>query len=790
MKGKFIKFAAILGLFPAFAFAFVVQQIQYQGVQRIPLSSVEANNPIKVGEDLTPDLSNQALSDLFKTGYFKNVQFYNQNGTLIVQVEELPTIAAVNIKGNSLIKTAQLTTVLNSVGLQVGNMFNQTLINQIQQSLVTEYNSQGKYAVQVNVDVVPTTDNRVNVDINISEGLDTKIEDINITGNQIFTDKQLIKAIPMSTPNLVSFFTGTDVYSSDKMQKAMQALTDFYLNHGYLDFHVNSAEASLNTTHTKAYVTINVTEGEQYKFTGFGFKGDLILPEADLSKLVKIKVGDMYSKQVLTDAQTAIVDALGDQGYAFVNVNPVPTIDATNRTVFINFYVTPGQKVYINQVEFGGNTVANDSTLRKYMKFAEGSTYSKTKVDESTVALEQLPYTPQVSESTEPVPNSNNQVNVKYNVTEQAANQVSAAIGYGGFYGWIFQTGFNMSDLFGTGNTFGINAQVSRPYQSITANLTQPFFTLSGVSQSEGVYFTRNNASDEGLANFSTNSYGATLGYQIPISTWNSFTFGGGVDHTTLQQPGDSESATVTAFTNQYGEEYNTYSINFGLSRDSTNNPWFPTQGQRAGISANLAVPGSDLTFYQLSADGSIYKGINQYVTVMVGANAAYGGGYGGTAHLPFFRDYYAGGWGTAPGVGTVRGYADGQMGPQDTIICTDSTQCTPGSTSEGQALGGNLLVNANLEFYFPVPFTDNPNIKFISFLDAGNVYQTYSSTTVWSAAGNPNHPNFGNIAYTAGVGVEMHIPYLGSIGFDVAEPINKTPSNTQFFDFTLGTVF
>lgn len=791
MSGKIRKIGLALALAPLFAQAFIVKQIEYQGIERVPLSSVEANNPVQVGEDLTPALSNQAISDLFKTGYFKNVQFYNQNGTLIIAVEELPTIAEVNIKGNSLIKTDQLKSVLNNVGLQVGNMFSQTLINQIQQSLITEYNSQGKYAVQVNVDVVPVTDNRVNLTINISEGLNAKIKDINITGNTVFSDKELIKQLPISTPGFFAFFTGTDVYTADKLQKTITALTNFYLNHGYLDFQVNSAQASLDSTHTKAYVTLNVTEGKQYQFTGFGFKGDLILPEAQLAKLVGIQTGKIYSKQVVNNAQQAIVYAIGDKGYAFVNVNAVPTVDKDKRTVYITFYITPGQKVYIKQLEFNGNTVANDATLRERMKFVEGSTYSKTKIDQSTIALEQLPYTPQVTENTEPVAGSNNQVNVNYNVTEQAANSVNGAIGYGGFYGVILQAGFNLVDLFGTGNTFGINTSISRPYQNVSLNLTQPFITLSGVSQSESLYFTRNDAAEEGLANFSTNSYGGTLAYQIPISTWNSFNIGGQFDHTVLQQPGDSESATVTAFTNQYGDEYNSYLLNFGITRNSTNNPWFPTQGTRANIGANIAVPGSDLTYYLLNISAEWYHALNPYVTMMISGAGGYGGGYGGTANLPFFRNFYAGGWGTTPGVGTVRGYSDGQMGPQDTIICTDPTVCTVGSTSQGQALGGNLLVNANLQFYFPVPFTSNPNMKLISFIDAGNVYQTYYSPAVWNAGSSPAHPTLSNIAYTAGIGIEMYIPMLGGgLGFDIAEPLNKTPNNTQFFDFNLGATF
>ncbi len=775
-----------LAMTPLFAEAFIVQSIQYQGLSRIPVATVAADQPLKVGDDLTPALSNQVIDDLYKTGYFKNIQLINQNGHLIIQVEELPTIAKIDIKGNELIKTADLTTVLNNVGLQVGNMFNQTLINQIQQSLVQEYNSQGKFAVQAKIDVVPVSNNRVNITINISEGLDTKIQSILFVGNHAFSSRKLIKQLDISTPGLIAFFTKTDVYSQQKLSQSLQDLANFYENNGYVEFHVTAAEASLDSTHTKAFVTISVSEGPQYNFAGYDLKGRLILPAETLKKLVQIKAGETYSKAQITASQQAIINALGDQGYAFANVNPVPTMDQKKRTVFITFYVTPGQKVYINQVEFNGNTVTNAKTLRQRMKLVEGSTYSKTNIDESTMALQRLPYMKQVTESTKPVAGSPDQVNVNYDLQEQSANTVSAAIGYSGLYGPIVQGGFNVNNVFGTGNIFGINAQVSQPYQSVNMSFTQPYFTDAGISQTESIYYTQVNAGDEGLVDYSTNSYGATLGYGIPISTWNSFNFGGGIDHTELQQPGNGwQSESVTNFIAGNGDTYNTYSLNVGFSRDSTNSAYFPTQGETANIGATVAVPGSTLTFYKLNANGVWYHALNQYFTLMVSGGAYYGNGYGSQNELPLFQNFYGGGW------GSVRGYEAGTMGPQDTLICTNSADCNQGSTEEGQALGGNLMVDSTLEVLYPVPFmADNQNLKLITFLDSGNVYQTYNSNTVWNVNSNPNYPNFGNLRYTVGMGLEWVSP-LGAVGIDIAAPLNSQPGDdTKFFDFTLGTFF
>lgn len=766
--------------------AFIVQNIQFQGLSRIPISSVMPDVPVKVGEDLTPDLSNQVIQDLFATGYFQNVQLYNNNGTLIIQVTELPTIASVDFKGNDLIKTDDLRTALTGIGLQVGNMFNLALISQVKQSLVQEYNSQGKYAVKVDVETTNEPNNRVGITINISEGLYAHIQSINIIGNHVFSGRKLIKQMPLSTGGIMAFFTKSDVYTSDKLGKALQALTDFYQNNGYIDIRVNSAEASLDSTHTKAFITISVTEGEQYKFSGFDIKGDMILPKDQLLKLITIKANKTYSKQIVTNGQQALVNALGDVGYAFVNVNPVPVIDHEKRTVFVNYYVTPGQKVYVRNINYTGNVVTNDQTFRERMKITEGSTYSKTAVDSSTMVIQRLPFIQSVSEANSPVPGTSNQVDMNYAVKEQSANSVSAAIGYSDLQGALFQTGFNMPNLFGAGNIFNVSAQLSRPFQSVSMGVTNPYFTLSGISQSVNFYFQKTNAGEEGLTDFSTNSFGTTLGYAIPISTWNFFNVGLGIDHTQLQQPGDSQSATVTSFINQYGSEYNTYSATLGFSRDSTNNAYFPTTGQTANLSGTIAAPFSNLNYYKLNASGTVWQALNSTFTFSASAGAGYGGGYGKNAELPFFQNWYGGGW------GNVRGYTAGAMGPYDTNVCTDPTQCTVGSTSQGSPLGGNLMVYSSLQLTYPVPFmSDNPNLKLITFVDAGNVYNTYYSTNVWQPNSLPRSPNFANLRYTAGIGMEWVIPMLGPVGISFAVPLNKKPGDsTQIFQFTLGTFF
>ncbi|MDO8953462.1 MAG: outer membrane protein assembly factor BamA [Gammaproteobacteria bacterium] len=788
MLKKTIVIATTLALFANIqipAQAFVVKDIQFVGLQRVPLSTVRADVPVTIGQDFQSNQSQAVIEDLFKTGYFSDVSLYNNKGVLTIKVVEQPTIASIAISGNEAIKTAQLQTVLNNVGLQVGNMFNRSLLRQIQQSLEQQYNTQGKYAVKVDTVINPLPRNRVGIDIKVSEGLSAKIIRINVVGNHAFDESTVVDQLSLTTPGFMAFFTGSDKYSQDKLSKSLQALSDYYMNRGYAKFHIDSTQVAIDSTKTKVFLTINVSEGQKYTFKGFKLMGNLIVPESKLASQIKIKPGATFSKQTVLDGSTAITNALGNLGYAFVNVNPVPTIDDKTKSVYITYYVIPGQKVYIRHVTFSGNTVTNDNALRERMRYVEGSLYSKTNLDYSKITLQRLSYISAVDDKTVPVSGTSNQVDENYNLTETSANSVSGNIGYSELDGVIVGAGLSIPDVFGTGNIFSINTQISKPSQSVSFNFTQPYFTMNGVIQAVGLYFSRTNAADQGLANYSTNSYGGTLNYQIPISTWNYFNVGGGVDRTQLEQPADSSSETVTSFIAQHGTIYNSLLANLGWSRDSTNSAYFPTQGEAASVGTRIAVPGSDLNWYQLLSNLTWFHSLTDSVTGSLGGGASFGGGYGNTSHMPFFDNFTGGGW------GSVRGYSAGTMGPSDTLACTSGSDCTPGTTSEGNALGGNLSVNATANLYFPVPFAaDSQNLRLVTFLDAGNVYNTYHMATEWDAASQPTSPSLSNIRYSAGVGIEWVSP-LGPLGFSLAAPLNKKPGdNTQIFQFTLGTFF
>lgn len=768
----------------ATAQAFIVNKIQYEGLQHVPLSTVQSEIPISVGDNYTAALGDKIINDLNTTGFFNNVQLYQSGSTLIVKVHERPTIAAINFSGNQLIKSPQLKKVLTEAGLTVGSVFQQTTLNQIRNALEGQYMMRSKYAVRITTTVKNLPRNRVDVDIKISEGLAAKIERINIVGARAFSEGTLVNQLKISTPNLFAFtfLTGKDKYSQAKMDASLQALQSYYMDRGYIHYHVNSVQASIDPNHKHFYITINIHEGAKYKFGKFTLKGKLIVPQAELASLVQVTPGATFSRQDVINSVKAIQSKLANMGYAFASVNPVPAIDEKTKTVTVTFYVNPGDRMYINQINFFGNNVTNDQTLRERMKISEGATYSKKDINESTLAFQQLQYIQNIQEQTVPVPGSNNQVNVNYHVQEKTANSVSFNVGYSELDAAIVGGTFDMPNVFGTGNMFDITTQLSKPYQSVNFTFTQPFFTSSGISQSVTLFGTRVDNAERNLVNYSTNTFGGNLNYSVPLSAWNFFNFGGGYDYTRLLQPQDDTSTTVADFVKANGNKFNAFTLTVGLSRNDTNSAYFPTSGVNASVSAEASVPGSNLTWYKLLSSATWYHGLWPGYSISLYGSADYGNGYGKTEHLPFFQNFYGGGW------GSVRGFEAGSLGPKD-ALCSGGAPC-PGAASPGNSIGGNLSLTSSFNFYFPVPFmADQHNIRMGWFVDMGNIYDTYNLGS--SVVGpQPTSPSLSNLRYSTGIALEWLSP-LGPLAISVAEPLNvKSGDDKQIFQFSLGTLF
>ena len=763
---------------------FKVNDIRFNGLNALDKSMFESSMIIKKGDEFTVSKSNKLIQSLYNTGYFEDVQLNKINNTLVIDLKEYPTVSSVEFKGNELIKEKNLQQVMQSAGLIVGSSVNPSLYKQIQQSLVQEYYSQGKYSAKVDIKQKKLSRNRVAVTINISEGLDAKIKNIKILGNKAFSEHKLLKELPITTPGLSAFFTGSDKFDQDNLQKTMQKLQSFYMDRGYADFQIISSEKSITPNKKFFYITINISEGKKYHFGNFDILGDTIFPKEEIKKLVNIKSGNVFSRKNVLNSVAAIKKKISDSGYAFVNVQPVPEIDRKKGIMKIKFYVDAGRKTIVRHINFTGNTMTNEIVYRRDARFVEGSVYNGSSVDKTITKLQQHTFVTNATKSVVPVMGSDNKVDVNYNIKERSANGIKLSIGYSDLDKFFIGSSLDMPNLFGTGNAFSISTQLSRPQQSLSFSYTQPYFTLGGISQTVSAYMQRqNNAKRENYIGYSLDTYGFSLTYGFPINDTDSISFGGGYDFKKLFPPGGKyRSRTFDDFEDENGnrDKFNAYLLNLGWSHYGLNKAYFPTKGTKANISGKIAVPGSNLTWYTGSVSGGWYYPITDFFTLNINGNVNYGDGYGKTKRLPFFYNYYAGGW------GTVRGYEDADLGPHDILQEGSDTPI------EGNAIGGNLLVDGSLNIIFPVPFVESDSMRFSVFMDTGNVYDTYGSNSweFYNSKPTPSHPNFSNLRYSAGIAFSWLSP-VGAIGFSFAEPIRKKPGdNTQFFQFTMGQGF
>ncbi|MHB8454727.1 MAG: outer membrane protein assembly factor BamA [Acidiferrobacterales bacterium] len=762
------KFLAVLlscALFAAPVYAiesFVVRDIRVVGLQRISAGTVFNYLPIKVGDTVTEVGARDAIKALFKTGFFKDVRLDRSGSTLVVTVAERPSIDSIKITGSKELDEATLKKGLKQVGLAEGRVLDSSVLDRTEQELKSQYFARGHYAVQVKTMVTPLPRNRVAIKIAVSEGRVAKIQQIDIVGNHSFSDKELLGTFKLSTPKIFSFLTKHDQYSQQQLEGDLENLRSFYQNRGFLEFNIDSTQVSITPDKQQIFITVNISEGKRYRVSGYKLAGTLILPEKKLRTLISIKPGDVFSRQEVIDSSKRISDRLGDDGYAFANVNAIPDINHKNDTVSFTFFVDPGHRVYVRRVNFFGNNATDDEVLRREMRQFEGAWFSASKIKRSRERLQRLGFFDDVNIETPAVPGTSDQVDVNVTVKERLVNNFMAGIGYSDVEGLLLNANVTFKNLFGTGKQLSTSIDTSSYDKHVDISYVNPYYTIDGVSRSVSVYESRINASAANIAAYNSNTVGAGVLYGIPISENRTISVGLAFERVALSV--NSTSALVAQnFVNNYGSDNSVVKANFGWDRNTLDDPIFPTKGTFERASAEVAVPGSDLEYYLVTLMAGAYHQVGKRYSVKVRGEYDYGDGYGNTQDLPFYKNFYAG------GSSTVRGYRADTLGPKDV-----------NGPYPTLPIGGNRRILGNASFLFPVPGTapDNKSMRLSVFSDAGMVY------------GPGDTLSLGQLRYSAGLAFHWYSP-VGPLSLSLAAPLNKKPGdNTEAFQFTLGTSF
>ncbi|MBK2026361.1 outer membrane protein assembly factor BamA [Francisella philomiragia] len=766
--------------------SFILDNVSIKGLEGLQSDVVKSRIGYKKGSYITPEDTNQIINNLYGTGFFNSVDLYRKGSNLFINVKERPIIAGFNFTGNKKLKKEDLEKVFTDAGIYVGNVYNPNTMFLLKQSLLNQYSMMGLYGAEVNENIRKLPNNRIDINITFKEGKPATIDSINFVGNKNFDDSDLGSNMAFQVPsiwNLWGFLSAFDSYSPEGMNQSVQGVTNYYLDRGYLDFKVTSKQASMSKDREHSYITLDVAEGEVYKVGTVTLTGKFILPKSELESLIKIKQGEVFSKSKLVDTVEGIKTLLGSKGYAFATVNPIPTIDKKKRIVSFKFVVDAGKKVYVNRVNFFGNNVTNDYVFRRQLQYYEQSQYNKEAIDKSQRRLDQLPYVAGADMELVPVEGSDDLVDVNYNIKERNANSISGSLGFSDLYGFMIGGRLNMPNVFGTGNTFNLNAQLSIPFQQLDISYIDPYFTTSGISQSISAYINRSNfAKTNAVAAYRLDTIGARLMYGVPISTFSNVSAGITFANNTINQSQGFDSSIVQWFIQQQGgrNNFNEPALTAGWSFDNSNRYMFATDGGSFDINGSVNIPViSNIEAYKIEVGGKYNIAIpnTDMSALTIRSGVQYGGGYGGTDNLPFYENFYGGGW------GSVRGFLQGSLGPRDINLQNGQV---------GNSIGGNLNIYNNYDLLFPVPFIkDSSKMRIGAFVDIGNTYTTYDLKGV--VAPQPKQettPSFTNLKYSVGVEFRWASP-MGPLAVSIAQPFNVQPGDvTQVFQFSLGQNF
>ena len=733
---------------------FVIRDIRVEGAQRTDVGTVFGYLPLRVGDHYDAGKGTAAIRALYASGLFKDVRLEADGDVLVVVVEERPAIASVEVVGMREFDKDQVKKSLKDVGLAEARIYDRSLLDRAEQELKRQYLTRGRYGVKITTTVSPLERNRVAITISIDEGEVARIREIRFTGNHAFKDSQLRDQMELTTPGWLTWYTGHDKYARQKLQADEEKLRSYYLARGYLDFNVESTQVSISLDKKDIFITINLLEGERYRISSIRLAGELLGLDAELSKLITVKPGEIYNGEKINTIAKAVTDRLSVLGYAFANANPVPDSNKEKREVAFTILVDPGRRAYVRHVNISGNTRTRDEVIRREIRQFESGWFDSEKVKLSRDRIDRLGYFEKVEVETPAVPGSQDQVDVDVKVKERPTGTIQAGLGYSSTEHLVISGAYTQQDILGTGHAVGVQINTSSATRTIAFSHTDPYVTLDGVSQSEEVYLRNSNLAKIGLSTVDIGTTGGTMRWGVPFTELDTIFFGVGVENTNINLTASSPFVYID-YVNKFGSSPASLFTTIGWARDSRDNILTPSRGRFQRAFLEVGTPVLDLEYYKATYQIQQFVPLTNKLTLASNGQAGYGGGYGGK-DFPLFKNFYVG------GIGSVRGFYAGSLGPRDI---------------NGNPLGGVKEVNGSLELQSQLPGADR-SLQGLVFLDSGYVW----------AEGAAVH--FGDLRAAAGVGIAWISP-IGPLKLSLAQPIRyQSIDRTQRFQFQIGTGF
>lgn len=845
--------------------AFVVSDIRVEGLQRISAGSLFSALPINAGDSIGEIEVRSAVRTLFRSGNFDDIQIGRDGSVLVIVVVERPAISEINIEGNKVIDTESLLKGLEGAGLSEGKVFKRSTLEGMKLELTRQYVSQGRYDAGIETDVSSLARNRVAINININEGNTAAIKHINIVGNSVYDEEDLQDMMILKTTGFWSWMSDNDKYAKEKLSGDLEIITSHYLDSGYIEFSIDSTQVSVSPDRKAVYVTINIVEGEKYTVGKVDLSGDLVIPEEQLRPFVFVRQGQTFSQSVVTSTEEWLVKRLGNDGYNFAKVEGIPELNEEEKIVDLKFFIDPGKRTYVRRINFEGNSRTADDVLRREMRQMEGAPASSGSIDQSRVRLNRLGYFKEARLDTREVPGTDDLIDVTYQVEEQPSGSIGASVGFSQDSGIILGANVQQDNFLGTGKQIGVGINKSDYLTNIRFSYLNPYYTEDGVSRGFSVFYREADLEQINISSYSTNTLGSSVNFGYPLSETQRLGFSIGWSNTEIETgwapvqeiavtptqfkpfdgnfttyfirnegepdqvfpiPTDWENSEYTSdaspkdgFIDENGDDYNNWTLTSSWSQSTLNRGRLATRGASQSVSLELSVPASDLQYGKLIYNGQIFFPLTRTFTLRLRTELGYGDGYGDQERLPFYQNFYSGGF------GSVRGFKSNTLGPRSTpaipyfrgIVASDvdgnpidsryayqlvdDTDCTGDFQLDGDGrkfacqqfnatgdpFGGNILVEGGAEILFPLPFIkDQGSVRTAFFFDFGNVF----SSDCGSSQTNCSEPDIDELRYSVGAGLTW-ITGFGPLTFSYAIPYNESgPDRPEEFQFSLGRSF
>ena len=754
-------------------FSFEVSDIRIEGLMRVSAGTVFNSISMNVGDTASQFTVRQLIEEMFDTGYFEDVQVSRDGDILIVSVVERPAIDSIDITGNKAIPTEALLEGLSEQGLREGEIFQQATLDRVRIELLRQYVAQGQYTADIATDITNLSRNRVAIAITVEEGKSAGIKQIAFVGNKVFDNPTLLGVMELKQPRLFGFLTGEHRYSREKLQGDLESIDSYYRDRGYVQFKIENTQVSMTPDRKEVYITISVNEGERHSIKEVDLVGDLDDVNPDfLERLILVKPDQIYSNALITSTEERLVAALGSFGYTFATASGIPEIHGDG-SVDIKFLVNTGKRAYVRRLNFAGNTVTQDSVLRREMRQIEGGWASTDQIELSKQRLERLGYFSDVTVETPAVEGEEGLVDVDFSLTEQATGAITGSLGYQKFGGLILGAGVQKANVAGTGKNLSFSLNWSDYRKSLSYTYTNPYYTEEGVSRGLSLFIRDTNYDSVDLNSFSTSAIGGGAVFGIPIGETRKLQMSGRFELTDIEDS-RAQAREISDFIGSEGSKFLNFKFEMLWAMNTQNRYLFATRGTKQSVSVELAIPPSDLSFYRLSYRGERYFAvIGPEWAIRLRTAIGYGGVYGETKRYPFYEHFYAGGF------ASVRGFERHTLGPRSTPL---------GSLAgSGRPYGGNVLTEFSTELVFPLPFIEQlGQVRSVIFVDAGNVFNSECP----EASFNCFEPDPSELRYSVGLGVSWNTR-MGPMSFALSKAFNANENDeVEAFSFELGQYF